>query len=982
MQNDTRRWSTGRLWSGEGYAKAPTVDDCLLFTLPMFQRYSGRDVEVDGCRWELWSPNSAVRPYFPGVRHSAFDVVPAAEPRLRRFDGHLGRFDYCRCPQYYDSKRPWLGFIRRPESVTVNEREEFAEWWEIGQHWESDPSPATTTGRVDVQLMLKLTARGFALQDLMGKFKDMRGKEGHWWTERPVYPTIEEINGLSSVREFDEALDLCKALQRGLKEQLAWVDMASTESEARPYPISALRRRTVGPAIDRWMGVWLNGVGETRGLWLLTVGRVPCFIIHEYLPGVDYPVSGTPAPDHRSQRLERSFLMGTPMVDAFKPEANLYERLRREKGSNSIEFPKTDILGFGIGSSRFMLPSDRAKSSSWAQGYSRPVAGSSAPSTMVTPITPLSPAQPSTSSFSKVQDVKVSEERRPLPVIEEVFVDRGMPLWERPPAIMGLQGSGKWSNWWEEKIDGKPCFVRKGVPRQGGSRRFDRQARRILHFVQSPELRTSEFGGARFGRRAPDWEFYVVDGVGRRFVKAKSWWMYRTQTPDFKSVGEVAIIPTQEEMQLGMSMAGIKRTDGYVTEDEEEEDWEPTYMDNQSYDPTAMDVDVPEPPAPTRDPTPENRDKFIPRDVSVKREVFIRRSRSRSLDDGIVSRRGEYSRSRSRSRGASLRGSSRHKRRHSESSDSPSRRRFYGRTKRLSRSRSRGYDVGARSREAVSPPRVLITEFLRLGELPESVTFEALKTYVRWVMEEARIPLEVIRVLHLVDGGSVWWYMRLDDRRSALVLRGFLVDNRLGPGWTMSCDMVDGDDFASAEERAEVVYRNGFGPAVRPDLPSDKGSSRRHRSRSRSHSRDSCSPRGREQRSPNPRGRKRTSHRDNSSGRHQGRSGMSRRSRRSASPLHAAGPAPRRLADRLHSPSPRIDIKQPSPLIHRMELGARVSIDDPAPVASTSSNRHMAPTSPEPREKGRRGRRSGWKNQPGLGFSYPQISYPSNSSGT
>lgn len=1004
VANDTRQCTTGRLWSGDGYSVPPSVDDCFLFQLPYVNRYVGRDVELDGHRWELWSPNSSICPYYPGLRHAGFGLSLPSTMRSRRFDGHLGRFDPTRCPQYYDADHPWLGFIRRPESVTTSEIEEYAEWWEICDHWESDPSPARTTGCVTIQFMLKLTARGMALQDLMKKHEDIRGKEADWWANRPKYPTHEDIQSLSKVREWDEALDLCKALQRGMKEQLAWIDLAGAELKARPYPLNALRRRAISPAIDRWMGVWLNGVGETRGLWLLTVARVPCFVIHEYLPGVDYPtISGeTSIEEHRGLRWEPSFLMGTPMADAFSPERNPYENIRRMKGSLTANLPTSDVLGFGIASSRYLLPSDRIRSSSWAQGYSRPalkirdvsvassVSVASPDARAIVSNTP--EAGPSvvrsTTGVSKPRTTDRAVSSFPHPRVEEVLVDRGMPVWERPPPIMGVTGTKKWSNWWQVKEeDGSPCFLRHKEARATGSRRFDRQARRVLYFDVSPELRTSEFGGVRFGRRVPDWNFYVLDALGRRFAKKNSWWMYRTQDAVASEIGEKAIIPTSAEMLNGMAMAGIKRGDGYVTEDDDddEEDWSPTYLDNKSYDPSAMDVDVPSAPPPVpvqRRTSPENRDKIFHHGsstphVPTTRDVFIRRSRSRSLDDGMPSRRGDGSRSRSRSRNRSVGAASGLRRRHSESSDSHrSARRSYGKIRRVSRSPARGWNDLAQRDAPSPPPPVLITEFLCLGGLSDSISFDALRDYVVWIIEEAGVPMTVTRVFHLAHEGKVWWYLKLDDRRSALILRGFLVDRKLGPNFCLSCEMLTGDEFELAESEADVVYRHGFGPAVPPAVFSGRGMGPGPSHRGRSRSSERHGTRRKLGRSP---GRRRSSSRRRSSGHRPSSSRQrdpsdrhSRSSRRrSASPSRrATDAAPRRLEDRLHSPASGVAVAVPtmitsSPLLARMELSARVAGAEPAPAVRPDSNRYMAPTSPEPRLPGRRGRRSGWKNQPG-----------------
>ena len=97
--------------SNFGYFKPPVADDTLSLILPPFSRMYSRLVAVSGKTWELWSPNSVIDVYYPGIRAPGYKVAMAEDMTKRRLDGHLGRFDPTKSPQHYDPLQPWLPFI-------------------------------------------------------------------------------------------------------------------------------------------------------------------------------------------------------------------------------------------------------------------------------------------------------------------------------------------------------------------------------------------------------------------------------------------------------------------------------------------------------------------------------------------------------------------------------------------------------------------------------------------------------------------------------------------------------------------------------------------------------------------------------------------------------------------------------------------------------------------------------------------------------
>jgi hypothetical protein len=110
-QDRSPRFVTNRTTSDDGYSNLLVIDDSFNFFLLLFRQYAGCFVATPLGRWELWSPNSCILPFYPGV----VTTVPLAEvPKERaerKYDGHLGRYDYSLYPQAFDPLRLWQGFI-------------------------------------------------------------------------------------------------------------------------------------------------------------------------------------------------------------------------------------------------------------------------------------------------------------------------------------------------------------------------------------------------------------------------------------------------------------------------------------------------------------------------------------------------------------------------------------------------------------------------------------------------------------------------------------------------------------------------------------------------------------------------------------------------------------------------------------------------------------------------------------------------------
>jgi len=113
MVSDTRIYSSPHYHSAFQYDGFRTFNTTLSFTIPGKFEYVGCDVEWEGCRFEVWSPNANHIPVYPGTPPSSFSMVPPlSHPRT---DGSGGRFDWTLVPQHLDTKKWHHPFIISPK---------------------------------------------------------------------------------------------------------------------------------------------------------------------------------------------------------------------------------------------------------------------------------------------------------------------------------------------------------------------------------------------------------------------------------------------------------------------------------------------------------------------------------------------------------------------------------------------------------------------------------------------------------------------------------------------------------------------------------------------------------------------------------------------------------------------------------------------------------------------------------------------------
>lgn len=306
IKNDTRNFCTPRQAPDADIIQHPCVDDTLKFVLPPCPRIQRRDVlSSNGQRFELWSPNSTQNPYYPGLEGRPVREHAENEEH-RRFDGSLGRFDPTYAPLHFDKDRPWLGFVRR--SFTLGRKdnlEKQPEHMVVSMVWESAAAPSKFGGRLQQHFIQNIRRRQAFLQESIDRLSSI--ETSNPWSDRPTYPSAKDLEGLNHIRMYGDAVDFVTSVQRGLKLQAAWIEMTNFVTAN-----FGLEKELAFPVDDRRVGVWINGSDQANALWLLRAG-VPCFVIHEYIADVDFPLCRPSIIDHRREVFSRNFSDATDM---------------------------------------------------------------------------------------------------------------------------------------------------------------------------------------------------------------------------------------------------------------------------------------------------------------------------------------------------------------------------------------------------------------------------------------------------------------------------------------------------------------------------------------------------------------------------------------------------------------------------------------------------------------------------------------------
>ncbi|KAF8200964.1 hypothetical protein BJ912DRAFT_1123641 [Pholiota molesta] len=244
-----------RLYAIAGYLDPPAVFANMYFLLPSFSSITSRLVTLGASTIELWSPNSNQTPFYPGLREPTFAGGKKLPANYRRSDGHIGRFDPTVSPQHYDSRVPWMGFIKRPCDHPSPEFTPITRYW--------DPSGPGNKGSFAVDFLYRMKERYKELQRMIASKSAIERLNAKIWADRPLGrpDAFLTVDGEIS---FDVAVDDMALIQAEIKFMDAWCRLADAVLK-EPRLVSG----PIQEAHDSLIGTWLNGAAKEDGLRLL-----------------------------------------------------------------------------------------------------------------------------------------------------------------------------------------------------------------------------------------------------------------------------------------------------------------------------------------------------------------------------------------------------------------------------------------------------------------------------------------------------------------------------------------------------------------------------------------------------------------------------------------------------------------------------------------------------------------------------------------
>ena len=531
---DSRRYPTPRLLSIDGYDQLPLIDDSLSFKFPRFRQHSGRLVAVGRRVWELWSPNSSQISFYPGVPPPNLQLTCPPEETQRRFDGHLGPYDYTVSPQVLSEQRPWHGFILRQASG-FKQQSECPEFALLHQNWRSI---SAEEGMIETKWIDALMFRLNDLDAKMSSCSKITYYRADLWEGRPLYPSVDEVVTLRRIRTFAVAVDYIGRVLRGIKDRAAWLVMAQLIL-ADEVTLDMLRNGTVPPACDDYLGAWVNGSDERDAVWAMGNG-MPCFVIHELSSGARSVYQTAPR--------SCDFLEGTDVL-FLHPSQNGFDFIALRSGqvpSTAVKFPPIPAPRLNL------VARDHDLSSAVTQGWTGPMLGVTMP-----PLPNLEPTVPTLLPMDEEEyDIESWKKLDPtdprysaFPLEYEVLDSCRVP-WLKPPLVQPVQQSHKWSKWVsDDRSPSQP--VMKYVGKRASHKRvvyYDRENFRELSFSKAMELPPGYVADVQIFRLpAPAILYVQKTDRGWRQRKA-SRWMYPVRMPT--TVGRAAPQPKIASLAL------------------------------------------------------------------------------------------------------------------------------------------------------------------------------------------------------------------------------------------------------------------------------------------------------------------------------------------------------------------------------------------------------------------------------------------------
>ncbi|TDL16317.1 hypothetical protein BD410DRAFT_844521 [Rickenella mellea] len=439
--------------------------------------YVGTDVRYEGQRMEIWSPNCHSLASYPGL--------PQVFVKDRLFDGSEGRADFGLFPQVLTEETIHYALLKR-------RRSDYPEWFALTEHWKPTHPNDSNHGSPSPQFTQRLIQR---CRDLEARRVDLKGvyrkrnaapPSHSAWTSSP---TESDILTACAPSSWEVAVDRMAKLQRFIKEKSAlyeWykVQLRTLESwrgdllhgvpQALPDPNSP-------DGSPLFMGGWVNHLSQPSLDILLAVG-VPCFIIHEYIPTIDFYDDGG-GPVERRQRVERcSFLLE---VDKRACDDNPFDKLAKTLGLSQNTLM---CRGYGYPGPREAQPNPRSLSGSWSQ-----ILPDRPPGQTYLPLPP-SPACSNSDPESSDDDIprmkaRPSKQLRPKPPpIQKQYPTEQMHFSDRSPRpnLQDDDGDGDDYDKWLVNPQWKPrrlYVVGKNSKLRDADVWFDRENGRTFHFM-------------------------------------------------------------------------------------------------------------------------------------------------------------------------------------------------------------------------------------------------------------------------------------------------------------------------------------------------------------------------------------------------------------------------------------------------------------------------------------------------------------------
>ncbi|KAJ7129953.1 hypothetical protein C8R46DRAFT_1236341 [Mycena filopes] len=641
------RYSHSRVLCLAGYRDFPAIYTAMIFDLHQVPLLTSRIVKCNDHVFELWSPNSAQRPFFPGNIRADYVPAPAERRDYRRYDGHSGKHDCMVVPQYFLGHRPHWPFLRRSSMVAATDPA-YAAYEVLIPHWEvEDGEPRR--GRLTLKFMARLRALNSELDLRMDDFRNALGVTSPAWIGRPRLPSSAHLYSLSELRSWEATVDAGVAVQRGIREKEAWIAFAQARLDLHEISDSALLYEEMPPAREDYIGMWVNGMEERAVLRYMKSG-VPCFIVHEY----KHSALSRDAMHPDTTPVYDSFLAGTEVATSLC-DANPYQQLgalegtrlhgiiggddgrgpfrtalaRDEERSSSIYVeslpprapplrplppsrkPPQSTPSTASAPPRFVFPDAAVAPRNRPQPNpsvkrALPKAAPSAPNLprVVVPIygppatnRAPSPAAPSSapSSFALAAATTASTvaavDKYAPPPLETREVDPTRVPWYVSPRIATPEAKGTWTKWELADLNGLPAFIFRGKGWKGETRfeRFDRDRKRRLCMHDYADL-PGVVKPNHYGAPVPRVPFFIDDN-GRGVPQYASHWMYESMTSPRRDEGKRAPQPHAEELPLKAEGKGKARAVLPMGEDSEDEDAIVTGGAGLSLDGVPMRVD-------------------------------------------------------------------------------------------------------------------------------------------------------------------------------------------------------------------------------------------------------------------------------------------------------------------------------------------------------------------------------------------------------